>query len=129
VAVDWLRQLFELPDGFGGVLTTGATMANFVSLAAARNWWAERLGVDVERDGVAGPPATDRLERVPASTSKLATDLARFPVLREWTTADLQMLAGLMVDTMIATVGAMFDVAVAAPEAEAEIARVARKSN
>ena len=34
--------------------------------------------------------------------SELATDLARFPVLRDWTTDDLQMLAGLFVDTMIA---------------------------
>jgi AcrR family transcriptional regulator len=60
-------------------------------------------------------------------TSELATDLARFPVLREWTTDDLQMLAGLLVNTMIATVGAMLDVPVAAPEAEAEIARTAEK--
>jgi glutamate/tyrosine decarboxylase-like PLP-dependent enzyme len=56
VAVDWLRQLFELPAEFGGVLTTGATMANFVALAAARNWWGERHGVDVEADGVAKLP-------------------------------------------------------------------------
>ena len=60
-------------------------------------------------------------------TSELATDLARFPVLREWTTEDLQMLAGLLVNTMISTVGAMLDVPVAAPEAEAEIARNAEK--
>jgi AcrR family transcriptional regulator len=60
-------------------------------------------------------------------TSELATDLARFPVLREWTTEDLNMLAGQLVNTMIATVGAMLDVPVAAPEAEAEIARVAEK--
>ena len=46
VVVQWLRQLFELPGEFGGVLTTGATMANFVALAAARNRWAERHGVD-----------------------------------------------------------------------------------
>jgi glutamate/tyrosine decarboxylase-like PLP-dependent enzyme len=52
VAVDWLRQLFELPTDFGGVLTTGATMANFVALAAARNWWGELQGVDVEQEGV-----------------------------------------------------------------------------
>ena len=57
VAVDWLRQLFELPAGFGGVLTTGATMANFVALAAARNWWAELHDVDVEADGLANLPA------------------------------------------------------------------------
>jgi AcrR family transcriptional regulator len=60
-------------------------------------------------------------------TSELATDLARFPILREWTTDDLQMLAGLLVNTMIATVGAMLDVPVAAPDAEVEIARVAEK--
>ena len=52
VAIDWLRQLFELPTDFGGVLTTGATMANFVALAAARNWWGELQGVDVEQEGV-----------------------------------------------------------------------------
>jgi glutamate/tyrosine decarboxylase-like PLP-dependent enzyme len=52
VAVDWLRQLFELPADFEGVLTTGATMANFVALAAARNWWGEHQGVDVEQEGV-----------------------------------------------------------------------------
>ena len=58
VAIDWLRELFELPSEFGGVLTTGATMANFVALAAARNWWGEVQGVDVEADGVASlPPA------------------------------------------------------------------------
>jgi AcrR family transcriptional regulator len=60
-------------------------------------------------------------------TSELATDLARFPLLRDWSTEDLQMLAGLLVNTMIATVGAMLDAPVAAPEAEAEIARVAEK--
>jgi hypothetical protein len=60
-------------------------------------------------------------------TSELATDLARFPILREWTTEDLQMLSGLLVNTMIATVGAMIDAPVAAPEAEAEIAQMAEK--
>jgi glutamate/tyrosine decarboxylase-like PLP-dependent enzyme len=56
VTTTWLRQLFELPSTFTGVLTTGATMANFVGLAAARNWWAERLGADVEQDGLTGLP-------------------------------------------------------------------------
>ena len=57
VAVDWLRELFELPQEFGGVLTSGATMANFVGLAAARNWWAEQHGVEVEESGLASLPA------------------------------------------------------------------------
>ena len=57
VATGWLRELFELPEEFQGVLVTGATMANFVGLAAARHRWAEALGVDVEETGLAGLPA------------------------------------------------------------------------
>ncbi len=60
-------------------------------------------------------------------TSELATDLARLPPLRDWTVDDLHVLSGLFVNTMIATVGAMVDAPVAAPEAEAEIARTAEK--
>jgi AcrR family transcriptional regulator len=60
-------------------------------------------------------------------TSELATDFARFPVLRTWTTEDLQMLAGLFVNTMIATVEAILDVPVAAPDAEAEMVKAAEK--
>jgi AcrR family transcriptional regulator len=41
--------------------------------------------------------------------SELATDLARFPILRDWTTADLQMLAGLYVDIMIAAIDALLE--------------------
>jgi glutamate/tyrosine decarboxylase-like PLP-dependent enzyme len=57
VAVDWLKQLFELPPTWGGVLTTGATMANFVGLAAARRWWALEQGQDIDEKGWAGLPA------------------------------------------------------------------------
>jgi glutamate/tyrosine decarboxylase-like PLP-dependent enzyme len=57
VAVGWLRELFELPDSWSGVLTTGATMANFVGLAAGRRWWAQQHGVDVDERGLAGLPA------------------------------------------------------------------------
>jgi glutamate/tyrosine decarboxylase-like PLP-dependent enzyme len=39
------------------VLVTGATMANFTGLAAARGWWAERQGVDVDEAGMGGLPA------------------------------------------------------------------------
>jgi glutamate/tyrosine decarboxylase-like PLP-dependent enzyme len=58
VAIDWLIQLFELPRDFGGVLTTGATMANFVGLIAARGWFGERVGIDVDSVGLsqASPP-------------------------------------------------------------------------
>jgi glutamate/tyrosine decarboxylase-like PLP-dependent enzyme len=57
VAIRWLRELFELPESWGGVLTTGATMANFVGLAAGRRWWAQQHGVDVDERGLAGLPA------------------------------------------------------------------------
>jgi len=57
VATDWLRQLFGLPEEFGGVLTSGATMGNFVALGAARSWWAEQRGVDVDQAGLSGLPS------------------------------------------------------------------------
>ena len=56
VSIAWLLDLFRLPASWGGVLTTGATMANFVALAAARRWWGERHGVDVDARGLAGLP-------------------------------------------------------------------------
>ena len=56
VAVDWLKQLFDLPAAWGGVLTTGATSANFTGLAAARQWWGEQHGRDIGADGMAGLP-------------------------------------------------------------------------
>jgi AcrR family transcriptional regulator len=68
--------------------------------------------------------------------SELATDLARFPVLREWTTEDLQMLAGVLVNTMIAIVEAILELPanghgrgdrVGADGALADIARIAEK--
>ncbi len=57
VVVGWLQDLFDIPRSWGGVLTTGATMANYVGLAAARHWWADRHGVDVERQGLASLPS------------------------------------------------------------------------
>jgi glutamate/tyrosine decarboxylase-like PLP-dependent enzyme len=56
VSVGWLKELFGLPAEWSGVLTTGATMANFTGLAAARRWWGRQHGVDVEEEGLAGLP-------------------------------------------------------------------------
>lgn len=56
-SLEWLKELFGLPGDFRGVMTTGATMANFVGLAAARQWWAERHGIDVSEEGLAGLPS------------------------------------------------------------------------
>lgn len=57
VALTWLKDLFGLPAGWGGVLTPSATFANLTGLAAARHWWAARHGHDVAADGLAGLPA------------------------------------------------------------------------
>jgi glutamate/tyrosine decarboxylase-like PLP-dependent enzyme len=57
VALGWLKDLFGLPQSWGGVLTTGATMANFTGLACARRWWGLRHDVDVDDDGFARLPA------------------------------------------------------------------------
>jgi glutamate/tyrosine decarboxylase-like PLP-dependent enzyme len=56
VSVTWLKELFGLPAEWSGVLTTGATTANFTGLAAARRWWGRRHGVDVEEEGLSGLP-------------------------------------------------------------------------
>jgi glutamate/tyrosine decarboxylase-like PLP-dependent enzyme len=56
ISLAWLQQLFGLPASWGGVLTTGATMANFTALAAARQWWGTQHGVDVAATGLAGLP-------------------------------------------------------------------------
>ncbi len=57
ISIDWLLDLFGLPDSWGGVLVTGATVANFTGLAAARSWWARRHGIDLELSGFEGLPA------------------------------------------------------------------------
>jgi glutamate/tyrosine decarboxylase-like PLP-dependent enzyme len=56
VALRWLRELFGLPETWGGVLTGSATFANFAGLLLATHWWGERHGVDVAAQGLAGLP-------------------------------------------------------------------------
>lgn len=51
----------------------------------------------------------------------LATDLARFPHLDRWSTEDLQLLAGLIVNAMVSTAEAILDAPPKDPTAEAEI--------
>jgi glutamate/tyrosine decarboxylase-like PLP-dependent enzyme len=89
VALRWLVDVLGLPEGAGGGFVTGATMANFTGLAAARHALLERAGWDVEGQGLFGAPplrvvvgdevhvslvkalglaglGRDRVERVPA---------------------------------------------------------------
>jgi len=56
VTLGWLKELFGLPLEWSGVLTSGATMANFTGLAVARRWWGQQHGVDVEQTGLIGLP-------------------------------------------------------------------------
>lgn len=56
LSLAWLQELFGLPAEWDGVITTGATTASFTALAAARQWWGERHGVDVASQGLAGLP-------------------------------------------------------------------------
>ncbi len=58
-------------------------------------------------------------------TSELATDLARFPGLHEWSTEDLNVLAALFVNSMIVIAEAIEDAQSA--EALEDIRRVAVK--
>jgi len=56
VALQWLLDVLGLPVGCGGGFVSGATMANFSGLAAARHALLERLGWDVEAQGLFGAP-------------------------------------------------------------------------
>ena len=54
-----MREIFGLPEGCAGAFVTGATMANFSALAAARHAVLTGQDWDVEADGLFGaPPVT-----------------------------------------------------------------------
>ncbi len=56
VATRWLLDLLGLPTEASVGCVSGATMAAFTCLAAARSQLLEREGCDVERDGLFGAP-------------------------------------------------------------------------
>jgi glutamate/tyrosine decarboxylase-like PLP-dependent enzyme len=56
IALGWLLDALALPPECGGAFVTGATMANFTALAAARNDVLGRFGWDVEAEGLFGAP-------------------------------------------------------------------------
>lgn len=55
-ALEWLLDLLGLPKGSAGGFVTGATVANFTALAAARHRVLADAGWDVEADGLYGAP-------------------------------------------------------------------------
>ncbi len=61
VAAGWLLDLLGLPASASVGFVTGATVANFVCLAAARSEILRRVGWDVEADGLFGAPPVEVL--------------------------------------------------------------------
>jgi glutamate/tyrosine decarboxylase-like PLP-dependent enzyme len=56
VALQWLLDVLGLPRESAGGFVTGATMANFAALAAARHRLLQSAGWDVEARGLFGAP-------------------------------------------------------------------------
>ncbi len=69
VAGGWLKDLLHLPADASVGFVTGAQAANTVGLAIGRHAVLERVGWDVEQDGLAGAPRV----RVLASIERHAT--------------------------------------------------------
>jgi glutamate/tyrosine decarboxylase-like PLP-dependent enzyme len=60
-AAGWLLDLLGLPTGSDVGFVTGATMANFTGLAAARQHLLTEAGWDLDRDGLNGSPKVNVL--------------------------------------------------------------------
>ncbi|HVX40648.1 MAG TPA: aminotransferase class V-fold PLP-dependent enzyme [Gemmatimonadaceae bacterium] len=59
VALRWLLDVLDLPRDCAGAFVTGTTVAHITALAAARHVVLERVGWNVEADGLFGaPPVT-----------------------------------------------------------------------
>src|SRR5580698_1600900 len=56
IASGWILDVLALPEACGVGFVTGATMANFTALAAARHALLSRAGWDVEERGLFGAP-------------------------------------------------------------------------
>ncbi|MCF6299637.1 MAG: pyridoxal-dependent decarboxylase [Proteobacteria bacterium] len=56
VSARWMLELLGLPKQSATAFVTGATVANFTALAAARNQVFTKAGWDVEADGLIGAP-------------------------------------------------------------------------
>jgi len=52
LSLQWMAEMFELPEHMKGVYSSGGSVANLVALGAARQWAFEQRGVDPARDGI-----------------------------------------------------------------------------
>ena len=59
ITLPWLFDLLGLPPTSGGAFVTGATMANFTALIAARHAVLAKVGWDVEAQGLFGAPVVN----------------------------------------------------------------------
>jgi glutamate/tyrosine decarboxylase-like PLP-dependent enzyme len=57
VAIEWIADILHLPKGTGGAFVTGASMASFTALAAARHALLQRAGWNLVEQGMSGSPA------------------------------------------------------------------------
>jgi len=83
----------------------------------------------ITRERYGGSPALrDGIRReIQLFAAELATDLARLPHLDGWSTDDLHMVAGLIVNTMVTNAAALVEAPADRPWIEAEIVRLAEK--
>jgi len=56
ISINWLIDIFGFPPETAGAFVSGATMANFTALAAARHAILKKMNWDVESQGLFGAP-------------------------------------------------------------------------
>jgi glutamate/tyrosine decarboxylase-like PLP-dependent enzyme len=97
-ALEWSKQLLGLPESCAGAFVTGATMANFSAVCAARHALLQRQGWDVEAEGIFGAPPINVVvgDHVHASMLKALTlaGLGRERVTRVPVDDQGRMIAG-----------------------------------
>lgn len=76
-ALKWVKEALGLPNSAEGAIVTGATMANFTCLAAARNHVLHKAGWDTDKQGLFGAPEITVIvgEEVHASVYKVVSML------------------------------------------------------
>lgn len=73
--IDMLKELLLLSDDYRGTFVSGATMANFVGLAQAREWIAQYYGKNTALDGLYGIPPIKIVSGTPHSSIIKATSM------------------------------------------------------
>ncbi len=119
---EMLRSARE-SDDYAGVIS------NSVAILASHVHEHRQHFRFIARERGSGVPALSRAIRgeIRLVTSELATDLARFPALRSWSSEDLGMIAALMVNTMVATVEELLNVPPSDQLAERRVLDVAER--